>query len=91
MTELKRNRVAYLKINCGLRLKEIADRLGISQKLAEYYWECAKREIRGQPITKRRRQKAASAPSTPKVQSSGTCEIRCPTSPFPLQNRSTRI
>lgn len=40
--------VAYLKINGGLSMKEIAARLGIKTKTADYHWQQAKRVIRGQ-------------------------------------------
>ena len=41
-----RFRVAYLKIMFGLTIKEIAQRLNIGEKLADYYWHTAKRKIR---------------------------------------------
>lgn len=40
--------VAYLKINGGLSMKEIAARLGIKTKTADHHWQQAKRVIRGQ-------------------------------------------
>lgn len=39
--------VAYLRINRGLTLKEIAGRLGLGVKNAEFYWRCAKEKITG--------------------------------------------
>jgi hypothetical protein len=49
-----RLRVAYLKITQGLlTMKEIAHRLGIGVKLAEYYWATAQRMIRNSGTTNR--------------------------------------
>ncbi|HUD75999.1 MAG TPA: hypothetical protein VMQ76_13085 [Terracidiphilus sp.] len=44
--ENKMFKVAYLKINLGLTLKEVAGRLGIGEKLADYFWQKAKKKIR---------------------------------------------
>lgn len=41
---------AYLKINNGMTIKEIGSRLGIGRHMADYYWDTAKRVIRGQEI-----------------------------------------
>lgn len=59
-----RNRVAYLKINCGMSLKEIAVQLDIPLKNADYYWHTAKRQIRGQKITPPKRRKTSQISAT---------------------------
>jgi DNA-binding CsgD family transcriptional regulator len=45
-----RFRVAYLKINNGLALKEIAATLGLHPKTAEYYWATSQAIIRGKKL-----------------------------------------
>ena len=45
-----RFRVAYMKINNGLTLKEIAAMLGLHPKTAEYYWATAQAIIRGKKL-----------------------------------------
>jgi DNA-binding CsgD family transcriptional regulator len=40
--------VAYAKINLGLPIKAIADRLGMKVKMVEYHWANAQRIIRHQ-------------------------------------------
>ena len=42
--------MAYGKINLGLMDKEIAERLGLPIKTAEYHWNMAKRIIRGHKL-----------------------------------------
>lgn len=69
MKEPIRNRVAYLKINCGLSMKEIAAELGLNGKTAEYHWAMAQRVIRRLPLS------YAASPSIPKVRKA-TCGIR---------------
>lgn len=45
--EQTRFKVAYLKINSGLSLKEIADRLGVPNGTIAFHWEMARRIIMG--------------------------------------------
>lgn len=55
MPSFKRNdktrfRVAYLKINNGLTLQQIAATLGLNPKTVEYYWATAQWIIRGKKL-----------------------------------------
>jgi DNA-binding CsgD family transcriptional regulator len=41
----KRFNVAYLKINLGFSLKDIADRLHMNPHTVEFYWRTARQQI----------------------------------------------